>query len=300
MNTYRIRLRSLGSWCTPWHADSLFGALAWQVRQLAGDEGLEKFLNESHSATPPFILSDASPEGWLPCPLSAELLDGLRDSNLQTKLPAWIPEGQFQSLVREPKPIPPLKEWPEPMVARRNLHASIHRTLGTTTGEGSNLFETREWYFKEVDGKRPEGLVVYVRTDAWLDRVVSLFESLSSVGFGKKRSSGRGAFEVDGQPEVCEWMDQQDGSNAFVALSHFVPAATDPREGRWSVVTKYPKFSPGAPSGAIFKGRLVMLRPGSAFRLSAPIRQFYGQMLKDPSGSVQYARAFAVPMRWPE
>ena len=304
MNTYRIRLRPLGTWCTPWDADSVFGALAWQVRQLAGEDDLCRFLEQFMGSAPPFVLSDAFPEGWLPCPLSAELK---RLLEFKPKLPESVCEEQFKGLVKGSGQLLPREKWPAPLAPVRNLHASIHRVSGTTTGEGSStLFETSEWCFQEADGKRPEFLVVYVRTDAWLDKVASLFESLGHMGFGKKRSSGRGAFEVEGKPEACEWIDkmyEDDAADGFVSLSHFVPAPGDPTDGRWKLVTKYPKFSPGAPSGTPFKGRLTMLCPGSAFRVPGKVAPFYGRMLKGLSdrfpNSVQYALSFAVPIRWP-
>ncbi len=304
MKTYQIRLRPLGTWCTPWHADSLFGALAWQIRDLAGEDNFRQFLDRFTGGAPPFVLSDAFPEGWLPCPLSGELK---RLPEFKSKLPEWVCEEQFKGIVKTSAQMMPRDEWPSPLAPVRSLHASIHRLSGTTTGEGSSsLFEIPEWCFKEADGKRPEMLVVYIKTDDWLDKLASLFESLGHVGFGKKRSSGRGAFTVGGKPEACEWIDQmyEDAdADGFVSLSHFVPAPGDPTEGRWSVVTKYPKFSPEAPSGTPFKGRLAMLRPGSAFHLQGKVSPFYGRMLKGLSdrfpSSVQYGLSFAVPIRWP-
>ncbi len=311
MKTYQIRLRPHGSWCTPWDADSLFGALAWQVRELAGEDDLGRFLHQFTGEpprfvgeAPPFVLSDAFPEGWLPCPLSAELK---RLPELKAKFPEWVCEEQFKGVIRGSAQLLPREKWPAPLARGRNLHASINRVSGTTTGEGSStLFEIPEWCFKEADGKRPELLVVYVKTDAWLDRLASLFESLAHTGFGKKRSSGRGGFAVEGKPQACEWIDktyEDETADGFVSLSHFVPALGDPTHGRWSVVTKYPKFSPGAPAGTPFKGRLAMLRPGSTFHVQERVSPFYGRMLKGLSdrfpNSVQYGLSFAVPIRWP-
>lgn len=305
MKTYQIHLRPLGTWCTPWHADSLFGALAWQVRDLAGEDDLRQFLDQFMSGAPPFVLSDAFPEGWLPCPLSGKLTPL---PEIKSKLPEWVCEEQFKGIVKTSAQLLPREEWPTPLAPVRSLHASIQRISGTTTGEGSSsLFEIPEWCFRMADGKKPELLVVYVKTDAWLDRVTSLFRSLGHMGFGKKRSSGRGAFAVEGKAEPCEWIDklhEDAAADGFVSLSHFVPAAGDPTDGRWSVVTKYPKFSPEAPSGTPFKGRLTMLRPGSVFHVSDKVSPFYGRMLRgvwpEFPGAVQYALAFAVPIRWPK
>jgi len=302
MKTYRIRLRPLGAWSTPWSADSLFGSLAWQLVRREGDVALHRFLTEMGADSPPFVLSDAFPEGWLPCPLSAEI-QSMPGQTSRPKLPILIREPQFRAILKSPAPILADKPSHEPLAARRNLHVSVDRRTGTATGEGSStLFEIREWYFNEVDGKRTDCLMIFVRTATWLERLLSLINSLGSTGFGKKRSWGHGAFELDGEPESCDWMDENENADGFVTLSHFVPAAADPTDGCWNLVTKYPKFSPGAPSDTPFKGRLVMIRPGGAFHISEPMRPFYGRILRQVSlqGAVHYGRAFPVPMRWPE
>ncbi len=251
---------------------------------------------------PPFLLSDAFPEGWLPCPAFATV-QALPDSNVKPKRPEWIREAEFRSLIVEPAPLLPQVSAPNPVSAVRTLHASIDRRLGTTGGEG-NLFEVNSWHLSPNGNDSLRYLVVYIRTADWLERVVELFHSLSLSGFGKKRSAGRGAFRVVGDPIPCEWMDHTDGTNGFVSLSHFIPAADDPTEGEWRLLTKYPKFSPGLPGGSVFKGRVLMLRSGSAFRAAAPVRAFYGGVLKGIySGfpeAVQYGLAFSVPVRWPE
>jgi len=68
-------------------------------------------------------------------------------------------------------------------------------------------------------------------------------EALSWRGFGRKASTGLGAFEVDGDPEPCTWLDIKDSHNGFVSLSHFVPRQSDPTDGLWRLHLKHPKFA---------------------------------------------------------
>lgn len=301
MRSYRLRLRPLGPWCTPWHADTIFAGLCWQVYRLAGEKELRLLISRFLDGDPPFVLSDGFPEGWLPCPLSARLqrLDG---ASLQKKLPEWIPEVRFRALLRDPQPILPAPRWPVPLQSFRTLHASIDRSSGTTREEGG-LYELEEWWFGNVSNS-PRHLVIFVKTQNWLDALLPLFDSLGKVGFGKKRSTGHGAFELEGNPEPCDWMDDFSHANAFASLSHFIPAADHPTDGRWRLRTKYPKFSPDVPVPSPFKGRILMIRPGSVFRLCHDPRPFYGTMLKNMSphfpDAVHYGLAFPVPLYWPQ
>jgi CRISPR-associated protein Csm4 len=95
-------------------------------------------------------------------------------------------------------------------------------------------------------------------------------------------------------------MDSMEASNGFVSLSPFVPAPGDPTDGCWSLAVKYPKFSPEAPVTHPFKGRVVMFRPGSAFRVSGRIRPLYGRIIEglrtEFPDAVHYALALPVPM----
>ena len=301
MKTYRLRLQPIAPWSTPWHADTLFAALCWQVRHVNGITPLQEMLLKFRQEQPPFVLSDAFPEGLLPCPLSAEI-GPCGDSNISNKRPTWIPETEFRALIREAKPLFP-RNNPTPVVSFRRLHAAIDRNLGSTAEAGS-LFEMEEFWLSGTADPIPKLLNVYVRAQDSVEALVSLFQSLSDTGFGKKRSSGKGAFRLVGTPEPCDWMDDNKGANAFVSLSHFIPASQDSSDGRWRLLVKYPKFSPGVPANNPFKGRLLMLQPGSVFRVSEPVRSAYGQIMEgispDFPDAVHCALAFAVPMVWPE
>jgi hypothetical protein len=145
---------------------------------------------------------------------------------------------------------------------------------------------------------------LYVRCEQdWLARLGTLLRSLGRSGFGKHISTGRGAFEVIGEPEMCEWLDPLPFENAFVSLSHFVPDENDPADGWWETLVKHPKLGMerGA-SSAPLKGRLIMLRPGSCFRPMGRPRRWYGRILTGLSpafpDTVHYALAFAVGIRW--
>ena len=298
MKTYRLKLKPLGPWATPWQADSLFSALCWQLVAADGEAPLNELLSQFRKGNPPFILSDALPDGWFPCPLSAAVK---QLSELKAKRPAWVREAQFQALIKDPGYLLPQIEPDKPVLESSRLRASIDRLSGTTS-PGGRLFEIAHW---SLSNKDSGGLLsLFLRAGSFLGRTVNLLERLSLSGFGKKRSSGLGAFTVAGEPAPCPWMDEMEGANAFVSLSHFVPASDDPTEGRWRLLTKYPKFSPGVPGGHVFKGRLTMFRPGSVFRVKGELRPFYGRVLSnlfpDFPEAIHYAFAFPVPMRWPE
>lgn len=301
MKSYRFLLEPLSPWCTPWQADTIFGSLCWELRKLEGEDALKRFLQRFQSSEPAFVLSDALPEGWFPRPLFTRLHQ-LPKLNFKPKMPDWLSEEHFRALLTQPGGVLPQPSWPEPVLSTRELHAAIDRFSGTT-GEGGNLFEIEEWALDPAATPASRRLALYVRTQDSLELAATLLQSLSASGFGKKKTIGRGAFRIIGEPQQCGWMDETPGANGFVSLSHFVPRAGDPTDGAWQLLTKYPKYGQAAPAAGPFKGRLTLLKPGSTFRVAGSVRPFYGRMLTQLQNGypdpVHYALAFPVPIRLP-
>jgi CRISPR-associated protein Csm4 len=302
MRTYRFKLRPLTPWSTPWHADTIFGSLCWELLGMQGEESLKRFLRRCEAGDPPFVISDALPEGWLPRPLFIRLhqLPGL---NFKARASNWLSESQFRTVIHAPRTVLPEPFLPEPVRASRELHAAIDRFSGTTGGEGV-LFEVEQWSFDRKNNPGLHQLDLYVKTNDSLDLVTALLRSLEASGYGKKKSIGRGAFQLIGEATPCEWMDDTASADGFVSLSHFIPAPTDSTDGVWDLLTKYPKYGARAPAPGPFKGRLTVLRPGSAFRVKGDVLPFYGRILRnlqkgypDP---MHFGFAFAVPVRWPQ
>src|SRR5947209_11742672 len=250
MKSYRFKLRPLTPWSTPWQADTIFGSLCWELLRLEGEDSLKRFLRQFEAGEPPFMVSDALPDGWFPRPLFIRLqqLSGL---NFKAKMPDWLSEDQFRKSISEPGTLLPQSSLPEPVRSSRELHASIDRLYGSTGGEG-NLFEVQQWSFHRESDPASHQLNLYVRTRNSLGLVTSLIRALANSGFGKKKSIGRGAFEISEEAQPCEWMDEIEGANGFVSLSHFVPAPGDPTDGAWELLTKYPKYGANAPAPGPF------------------------------------------------
>jgi len=250
----------------------------------------------SVSEAPPFLLSDAFVGDLLPLPAHTSLPVPTSDATgkMPKKPPIYIPEAMFLRLSHA-------QELEGETIRSVQTHSStrLQCSIDRNTGAAADgaLFETETHYLSE--GSCPY-LTVYLRTERHLDRIIECFHALSYTGFGKKSSVGLGAFTIVGDPEPCPWLDVADDSNAFVSLSHFVPAPTDPTEGWWRLDVTHPKFHANMVSG-VFKGVLTRLTPGSAFFLSAPYRPWYGSMLSIPRpempGALHYGLCFPIPFR---
>jgi CRISPR-associated protein Csm4 len=292
MSTWRLRLRPRTPWATPWRSDSLFGAVCWRWLEVFPDT-FETMLGQFREGkSPPFVLSDACPGDLMPMPMHA----AMPRTDKKLKPPVYVQQASFASIIRGDT------ETGSDVLTNvfrpaTRVQTAIDRALGSAAD--GQLFETDTQY---LDAGY-DSLSVYVRSDEYSEQVVACFRALERMGFGKKSSTGLGEFEITGPPEPCSWLDDVPGANAFMALSHFVPAPGDPTDGRWRTHITYPKFHANAVSN-VFKGSILMLAPGSVFRTRKQTpRAWYGSMIPVPRPempkALHYGLCFSVPMVWP-
>ena len=306
MKTYCLKLRPRNSFLTPWQADTIFGSLCWIMTWREGTDALSQFLQHYKNGNPPFILSDGFPGDFLPAPVHLSLMtprdEGLEGYQYAKKLKkvSWLTREEFKSVCSGKLNIQPAAGR-DPIKTFTTLHSSINRISGTTGDEGS-LFELKEQAVYEsetLDGT----ISIYIRIqNGWEEKLLDLFKNLSLTGYGKKRSVGKGSFELLGGPESFDGFDLIQGANGFVSLSSFVPAKDDPTGGFYKTLVKYGKLGGEyAFSGNPFKKPLMMMTAGSSFYVTGDVKPFYGRLIEGTAPAkpevVQYGFAFAVPIR---
>jgi CRISPR-associated protein Csm4 len=305
MKTYRLKIKPLSGFLTPWQADTIFGSLCWIIAWRDGKDALMKFLQEYKNSNPLFILSDGMPCDLLPAPAHLPLMmtrsENRADYEKGKKLKkvSWLSPEAFESVCRGNMGDDLLEDC-KPFKTFTSLHSSINRITGTTGEEGA-LFELQEYAL----AKSSEAISIYIKIrDDWEEKVFSLFNDLSLIGYGKKKSVGKGSFKIIGGLERFETFERLEDSNGFVSLSNFVPSASDPTEGYYKTMVKYGKLGGEFTfSENPFKKPLMMLTAGSVFKVDEVVMPFYGRMVEGLSAIkpevVHYGYAFSVPIYIP-
>lgn len=302
MKTYHLKIKPQSSFLTPWQADTIFGSLCWIMAWREGEDALKQFLEEYKNGNPVFVLSDGMPCDLLPAPAHLSLMtkqsDSLEDYQKGKKLKKilFLTPDEFDAIrngkmeIQEREDIKTLKTF-------TTLHSSINRISGTTGDEGS-LFELEEYAVES----RLETISIYLKIrDGWEEKALSLFKDLSLIGYGRKKSIGKGSFEIIGNLEPFNKFDDFKGANGFISLSNFVPAKDDPTEGFYKTMIKYGKLGGEFTfSGNPFKKPLIMINTGSSFYVSGNVKPFYGRMIGEIAPAkpevIHYGYAFAVPI----
>jgi CRISPR-associated protein Csm4 len=295
MKTYKIQLRLKSGTITPFHADTIFGHLCWMVAYQQGDDGVQEFLQPFKDGNPPFLLSDGFPGDYLPKPLGVQFAVSDISQLKKFKNMHFISLADF-SCFRDAEQLPP-SVIQHPVKSSLSPHNSISRLTNSTFAEGG-LYSLEEHFVSIVS--------IYVKTisEKWKDKVVQLFADLSIGGYGRKKSIGKGNFCVE-QCEEFKGLPEVSDANGFVSLSHFCPAEKDPTDGMYKIFIKYGKLGDRFTfCGNAFKRPLVMLKPGAIFKTESKPREYYGRLIdKDIAPAkpevVQYAYAFAVPIKYP-
>ncbi|MBW1713416.1 MAG: hypothetical protein JRJ59_09750 [Deltaproteobacteria bacterium] len=302
---HRLRLRLLSPLGTPLQSDTIVGHLAWQAAFREGDQGVKGFLEPFLIGRPPFILSDGFPAGLLPRPLlprgpgltrSSERLSlekFTRDKHL-LKAPLVTVED-FRELCSGSGKISS-SPMENPWISTQTAHAAIDRSTDTTT-PGGQLYETLA---EALPGEKVD---LYLRAaEDGADRVAGMLEDISRIGYGRYKTVGMGQFRV----ESCQPWDEFRGpeeADGFVSLSSFMPASTDPTEGRWRIRIKRGFLGEGAGGGYPYKKPLIQFEPGAVFRAGPEgPRPFYGRVVAGVAPgmpeAVQCCYTLSVPCRY--
>lgn len=291
MKIFRLKIKNASGFMTPFQADTIFGHLCWALAHREGDKSLEDFLDTFIKGSPPFVISDGFPGTLLPKPLSADFIIDKPDQRKDLKKIEFVKFDDF-NLIRKGEKCE-LINAEVPIKIASIPHNTINRLTNTTLAEGG-VFTLKETIIHEIS------LYLKVSSDHWKDRVLDLLREVSKIGYGRKKSIGKGQFSVEevsqfNFPEVKE-------ANGFMTLSNFCPSEDDPTEGLYKIFIKYGKLGEEFTfCGNPFKKPLLMVKAGSVFKTGGKPKEFYGRMVRDGISPakpevVHYAYAFAVPV----
>ena len=311
MQLYRARLRPLSSASTQLQSDALFGAFCWSWRYRYGESALEQLLREMEEGAPGVTFSNAFPTGTFPLPL------GIRDA--QADFDRIEAKAERKKAYQEHKKLKNARYLRADCFARvrdgdctgftaglagdgmqeqNTMHNMVSRGSGTVQNlDGSGSLYSDDELFMETGAEYD----VYLLSGLPEDKLKETAELMLLLGFGKNKSSGKGAFELRGWERLPAFAARP-GDNAFLALSNFIPAKGDPAKGYYKTAVKYGKLDREyAASEQPFKKPLLYIQAGAVFR-AAEFQPYYGRLVKNVAvrpGVVVNGRTLAIPMRCP-
>lgn len=319
MKTYEIVLRPHSSFLTQFQSDTLFGSICWAIRYLQGEEVLLDFLDK-YKTSPPLVISSGFPTGWFPKPvreslsreqvktIAEEIYGNVSKENL-VNLIKMLKEAKKSILVNQQDFEAIINGLSETDYFKKHIHKddkkikaqiqttvyknTINRATGRTRQEGG-LFTQDESFYDEAST-----ISIFTKVND-IDFFENIFEFISINGFGKRKSVGKGQFEVI---DIKEYkFKSPENPNAFVSLSSYIPSVGDPSDGWYELMVKYGKLGGNYANCTKinpFKKPLRMFKLGAVFRTN-DVNEYYGQIVQNVHENrniVHYGLAFPVGMK---
>ena len=293
---------------TPLQSDTLFGEFCWTIFYCYGKKKLESILTE----TPGIAFSDGIPDGYLPIPLfpmrnlsltneksidkAKKLYEDLKEFKkkryvLKDLLVEFAKKGEllteelfreFQKLDEEERNKKFLSSF---ITTATTVHVSIDRLTGTSR-EGM-LFQSTEFF-----AEREISIYVFYNPEVITkDEIHEIFKILGAIGFGAKKSWGKGKFTV----RIADYDLPNGNSDFFISLSTGLPKKEEVKSFYAEFFTKYPKHGREIARPEIFKNPLILSKPGAVFYPEEK-KELYGSLVSLSVEENHFHSTLVIPL----
>lgn len=290
----KLKLKLKSGLLSELQSDTIFGHFAWRFKEEHGEEKLTEFLGNFVSGNPVFTISDGFFEKeeniFFPKPLKLtppkfeikNKKDRIKNfikqkesksrnlvtlDELNLYLNGKLDEFEKSLAEKEAKDFPKFEE---------NLRVSVEIDRETFQSKEHQLFSYNPKYLDE-----DTSIVVFVKIlndEKWNEyNCEEILKAVFEIGYGKKKSSGYGHFEVIGISDFEKFNELEKG-NGFISLSHYLPSNNDKiTNAYYDLNVKYGKFGEEyGKSKNPFKKPIIFLTAGSCF-LTDNKSEFYGR-----------------------
>jgi len=335
-NIYQINIKPKSGIFTELQSDTLFGHFCWRLAEFKGNDTLNNFLKFYLEDKPIFTISDAfysiEDSVYLPrphLPIVVKSNSAKKEDKIINFLKHKYEKGikyltvdELYLILDEKKEFSEIlkakykkdknqndknnnekKKLKEKEFYKYDLRVSVEisrKTLSSKEGQlfsfapkflGKDVFYTV--FIKIIDEKNYE-----------LYECKNLFREVFEIGFGKKKSSGYGEFDMASYNyDIFNGFRNIEDSNAFITLSNYLPSKDDAiEESYYDFHVKYGKLGEDyALSKNPFKKPIIFISPGSVFKTNLK-KEFYGRCtvkgeVSNFENVIQNGIAFTLNMR---
>lgn len=313
-----VHLKPKSLFPTNLSSDTIFGAICVAIKEVYGEDELDRMLDLFDGKSNPFVLSSAFPfingsdgkHHFFPKLIVEpfkEPITNYWDQAKKFKKVRWIHQDIFNDWINgNTTELDLIKEFDEKYRVKSgllfpkgiNLDPKLivtdvtHNQLNRLSNRSENFFYSTGSYFKNA------GLFFLIElfNKSYEPKIRSALKFLEDRGFGGDVSSGEGQFEIEGM-ENESVITEPAKADAFTTLSLYSPGSEfdsfDKRQAWYELIKIQGRCSDG-----VLKKSLFMLKEGSTFPSSD--QKFYGKIEEvrpEPKRVVEYGIAFHIKMR---
>lgn len=315
------------------HSDTVMGHFCWRLKEKFGNNRLKEFISlyRVDNSLPPFTITNGllekdyrddktkkiiRTELFFPKPLirlkKSEATEKLKSKkerildfliNKELKTFNLLTTEQFQLAVDGK-----LDELFEKIVNDKlerpkfetDLKVSVEIDRNSMTAREGQLFSYHPKFLDE--DSRVVFLIKVINEDLYRNfNCEEILKDVFEIGFGKKKSSGYGHFEIIGDFEPFDKIKEPESqnANAFITLGNYLPSKNDriSLECNYDFIVKYGRLGEEKSlSKNPFKKPIILFTPGSIFKVNE-IKDYYGKVTE--SGDVSEFDLEAVQFGMP-
>jgi len=316
MKTYILTLKQKSGLLSPLQSDTIYGHFCWRLKELFDVDKLNEFISLYKNGNPVFLLSDGllkvKNEIRFPRPFifqKPETKENKVDKILEfverkkSKERNYLTLSEINKFLSTGKiELEVIKE--ENDTKKRKKGRIIKESLRVSVQIDRNSYASAEgklYSYNPIFSRDDVSFVVLLKIlneDKYNEfDCVNILKETFTIGFGKKKSSGYGQFEVLEYEEFNEIIEPVE-PNAFYVLGNYLPSNEDNVSHiGYDINTKYGKFGEElALSENPFKNPIVFLTAGSCFKTNKK-KNFYGRVTieNEISERNNFAVQFGMP-----
>ncbi len=308
-NIYQINIKPKSGFFTELQSDTLFGHFCWRLSEYKGSHSLLDFLKFYSEGKPIFTISNAfysiGDNVYLPIPhLPFEVKSSISQKEdkiinfLKHKIEKkikYLTIDELYAILDEKKQFSEIlnakynkeknrndnnekKKLKEKDFYKSDLRVSVEISRKTLSSKEGQLFSYAP-KFLEKDVFYTIFIKIIDEKNYKLFECENLFREVFEIGFGKKKSSGYGEFDMNSYKyDIFNGFRDIEDSNAFITLSNYLPSKDDAIvESYYDFHVKYGKLGEDyALSKNPFKKPIIFILPGSVFKTNLK-KEFYGR-----------------------
>jgi CRISPR-associated protein Csm4 len=318
MKTYILTLKQKSGLLSPLQSDTIYGHFCWRLKERFSVDKLNEFISLYKNGNPVFLLSDGllkvKNEIRFPRPLvfqKPETKENKVDKILEfvqrkkSKEKNYLTLSEINKFLSTGKiEFEEIEEENDSKNRKRKKKRFIEESLRVSVQIDRNSFASSEGKLFSYNPKFSRDDVYFVVLLKVLNEVNykefdcdNILKDTFTIGFGKKKSSGYGQFEVLRCEEFNKILEPNE-SNAFFVLGNYLPEKEDDASPiGYDINTKYGKFGEElALSENPFKNPIVFLTAGSCFKTNNK-KNFYGRVTIE--NEISEVNNFAVQFGMP-
>ncbi|MFZ2071653.1 MAG: type III-A CRISPR-associated RAMP protein Csm4 [Halobacteriota archaeon] len=299
-------------------SNTIFGAICIAIKEIYGEDELDRILDLFDDESNPFVLSSAFPfvngsdgkHHFFPKLIVEpfeEPITNYWDQAKKFKGVRWIHQDIFNDWINgKLSELDVIKTFDERYKLKSGLlfHKGTdleyeiivadvaHNQLNRLSNRSENFFYSTGAYFRNV------GLFFLIEffNKSYESKVMSALKFIEDRGIGGDISSGQGQFEIDGVEDRSITTEPAE-ADAFTTLSLYSPDSEFSSYNKSQIWYELVKIQGRCEDGAV-KKPLFMFKEGSTFPILD--QKFYGkteEVRPKPQRAIEYGIAFPIKMR---